>query len=370
MTMKPHVLIVEDEAPLQQLLAYNLERAGFTVDQALNSDEAMTRLAERPPDLILLDWMLPSVSGIEVCRQVKSKSDTRGIPIIMLSARSEEVDRVRGRSFALDREGRRRPAGKLSHPPGREDCVEARDQTRIVAALRFALAAHGPQTRKGGPIPYASHLLQVAGLGLEAGGDASQAAAALLHDTLEDCENVDVVALRERFDADVTSIVEACTDTLPGDAPGAKAPWSERKTRHLERLARAPAEARPDGRGAGEPPHVDVGGGDGRLARLGATGAVMAAGTLGGLTFGIGTGSEDHALALAFTTFVLFQVFNALCARSETASVFGRDTLRNAKLWAALGVVVALQVEHGVAPTVGWRGARQPVHGSQTDCRR
>jgi Ca2+-transporting ATPase len=81
-----------------------------------------------------------------------------------------------------------------------------------------------------------------------------------------------------------------------------------------------------------------------RLARLGATGAVMAAGTLGVLTFGIETGSEDHALALAFTTFVLFQVFNALSARSETASVFGRDTLRNAKLWAALGVVVALQV--------------------------
>jgi Ca2+-transporting ATPase len=81
-----------------------------------------------------------------------------------------------------------------------------------------------------------------------------------------------------------------------------------------------------------------------RLARLGATGAVMAAGTLGVLTFGIETGNEDHALALAFTTFVLFQVFNALCARSETASVFGRDTLRNAKLWVALGVVVALQV--------------------------
>ena len=80
-----------------------------------------------------------------------------------------------------------------------------------------------------------------------------------------------------------------------------------------------------------------------RLARLGATGAVMAAGTLGVLTFGIETGSEHHALTLAFTTFVLFQVFNALCARSETASVFGRDTLRNAKLWAALGLVVALQ---------------------------
>jgi Ca2+-transporting ATPase len=81
-----------------------------------------------------------------------------------------------------------------------------------------------------------------------------------------------------------------------------------------------------------------------RLARLGATGTVMAAGTLGVLALGIETGTEDHALAMAFTTFVLFQVFNAFCARSETASVFGRDTLRNAKLWVALGVVVALQV--------------------------
>jgi len=81
-----------------------------------------------------------------------------------------------------------------------------------------------------------------------------------------------------------------------------------------------------------------------RLGRLGATGVVMAAGTLGVLALGIERSTEERALALAFTTFVLFQVFNALCARSETASVFGRDTLRNGKLWAALGVVVALQV--------------------------
>jgi len=80
-----------------------------------------------------------------------------------------------------------------------------------------------------------------------------------------------------------------------------------------------------------------------RLARMGGTGVVMAAGTLGVLAFGIETGTEDHALAMAFTTFVLFQVFNALCARSETVSVFSRDTLRNAKLWVALAVVVALQ---------------------------
>jgi Ca2+-transporting ATPase len=96
----------------------------------------------------------------------------------------------------------------------------------------------------------------------------------------------------------------------------------------MERAPRTPSEAILTGR---------------RLARLGATGAVMAAGTLGVLALGIETGTEERALALAFTTFVLFQVFNALCARSETTSVFSRDTLRNGKLWLALGVVVALQ---------------------------
>ena len=80
-----------------------------------------------------------------------------------------------------------------------------------------------------------------------------------------------------------------------------------------------------------------------RLGRMAVTGAVMATGTLGVLAVGRETGSEEHALAMAFTTFVLFQVFNALCARSETASVFRRETLRNAKLWAALGIVVVLQ---------------------------
>jgi len=121
--------------------------------------------------------------------------------------------------------------------------MQESDQGRIVEALRFALAAHGPQTRKGVPVPYASHLLAVAGLVLEAGGDAGQAVAALLHDTLEDCEGVDAATLRARFGADVAEIVVACTDTLPGDAPDARSPWSERKRRHLERLARASARA-------------------------------------------------------------------------------------------------------------------------------
>src|SRR5690606_17773064 len=81
-----------------------------------------------------------------------------------------------------------------------------------------------------------------------------------------------------------------------------------------------------------------------RLGRVAASGAVMAAGTLGILAFGIAAGDDERALVMAFTTFVLCQVCNALSARSETASVFGRDTFRNGKLWTALGVVVALQV--------------------------
>jgi Ca2+-transporting ATPase len=101
-----------------------------------------------------------------------------------------------------------------------------------------------------------------------------------------------------------------------------------------------------------------------RLVRLLGTGIVMAAGTLGVLAFGIASGTEEHALALAFTTFVLFQVFNALCVRSETESVFSRSTLRNGKLWAALATVVALQVAavhvdvvqgiFGTADFTGW----------------
>ena len=102
MPMKPHVLVVEDEAALQQLLAYNLERAGFTVAQAMNSDEALTMVAERPPDLVLLDWMLPWISGIELCRQLRKKPATAHLPIIMLTARTEEPDRLRGLNTGAD----------------------------------------------------------------------------------------------------------------------------------------------------------------------------------------------------------------------------------------------------------------------------
>jgi two-component system phosphate regulon response regulator PhoB len=99
---QPSVLVVEDEAPQREILVYNLEAEGFLVLQATSGDAALEMAREDLPDLILLDWMLPEVSGIEVCRRLKSASETRAIPVIMISARSEEVDRVRGLETGAD----------------------------------------------------------------------------------------------------------------------------------------------------------------------------------------------------------------------------------------------------------------------------
>ncbi len=101
-TDQPSVLLVEDEPAQREVLRYNLEADGFRVTAAENGEEALMLVDETAPDLIVLDWMLPNVSGIEVCRQLKTRSDTRGVPIIMLSARSEEVDRVRGLETGAD----------------------------------------------------------------------------------------------------------------------------------------------------------------------------------------------------------------------------------------------------------------------------
>jgi two-component system phosphate regulon response regulator PhoB len=101
-TEQPTVLLVEDEPAQREVLGYNLEADGFRVLTAGNGEEALMMVAEAPPDIIVLDWMMPNVSGIEVCRQLKTRSETRGIPIIMLSARSEEVDRVRGLETGAD----------------------------------------------------------------------------------------------------------------------------------------------------------------------------------------------------------------------------------------------------------------------------
>lgn len=101
-TDQPTVLLVEDEPAQREVLSYNLEADGFRVLTASNGEEALLIVAETPPDIIVLDWMMPNVSGIEVCRQLKTRSETRAIPIIMLSARSEEVDLVRGLETGAD----------------------------------------------------------------------------------------------------------------------------------------------------------------------------------------------------------------------------------------------------------------------------
>lgn len=99
---RPSVLLVEDEPAQREVLAYNLEADGFAVTKAANGEEALMLVKEAEPDIILLDWMLPNVSGIEVCRQLKTRSETRGVPIIMISARTEEIDRVRGLETGAD----------------------------------------------------------------------------------------------------------------------------------------------------------------------------------------------------------------------------------------------------------------------------
>ncbi|MAY31242.1 MAG: phosphate regulon transcriptional regulator PhoB [Rhodovulum sp.] len=99
---QPRVLVVEDEPAQREVLSYNLEAEGFSVSKAENGEEALLCVDEESPDIIVLDWMLPSVSGIEVCRRLKTRNETRNIPIIMLSARAEEVDRVRGLETGAD----------------------------------------------------------------------------------------------------------------------------------------------------------------------------------------------------------------------------------------------------------------------------
>ena len=99
---QPVVLVVEDEPAQREVLSYNFEAEGFRVSQAGNGEEALILVEEVAPDVIVLDWMLPNVSGIEVCRRLKSRPETRSVPIIMLSARSEEVDRVRGLETGAD----------------------------------------------------------------------------------------------------------------------------------------------------------------------------------------------------------------------------------------------------------------------------
>ena len=99
---KPSILVVEDEAALLALLRYNLERQGFHVEEATDGQEAMLRISEAKPDLVLLDWMLPVMSGIEVCRQIRRRPATRDLPVIMVTARTEDQDTVRALDTGAD----------------------------------------------------------------------------------------------------------------------------------------------------------------------------------------------------------------------------------------------------------------------------
>jgi two-component system phosphate regulon response regulator PhoB len=102
MSARPRVLIVEDEEPLTLLLRYNLEAEGYAVDSASRGDEAEIMLREQVPDLVILDWMLPGLSGIELCRRLRLRLETQGLPVILLTARGEESERVRGLATGAD----------------------------------------------------------------------------------------------------------------------------------------------------------------------------------------------------------------------------------------------------------------------------
>src|ERR1700759_4026727 len=100
--MIPNVLVVEDEDALSALLQYNLDKEGYRVTLAADGEEALMLVDERAPDLVVLDWMLPKVSGVEVCRRLRARPETRNLPVIMLTARGEETDRIRGLDTGAD----------------------------------------------------------------------------------------------------------------------------------------------------------------------------------------------------------------------------------------------------------------------------
>jgi len=99
---RPRILIVEDEQPLVTLLTYNLEAEGFAVEAESRGDSAADRLRDDVPDLLILDWMLPGISGIELCRRLRQRQETRALPIVMLTARGEESERIRGLATGAD----------------------------------------------------------------------------------------------------------------------------------------------------------------------------------------------------------------------------------------------------------------------------
>ncbi|MBI5120796.1 MAG: phosphate regulon transcriptional regulator PhoB [Rhodospirillales bacterium] len=143
--MKPQILIVEDEAPLVTLLRYNLEKEGYQVTEAGDGDEAIMLINERKPDLVLLDWMLPMLSGIEVCRQLRRKPETRDLPVILLTARGEEADKVRGLNTGAD-----------------DYITKPFSVPELLARIRTALRRQQPAPAKG-QLTYADLSIDLAG---------------------------------------------------------------------------------------------------------------------------------------------------------------------------------------------------------------
>jgi len=150
--MQPYILIVEDEPDIVELLKYNLEAADYEVGIARDGDEAEISVAERQPDAILLDWMLPGVSGIELCRRIRRRPETRMLPIIMLTARGEETDRLRGLDSGAD--------DYVTKPFSPAEVI-----ARLRAVLRRALPSTAVET-----LEYEDIMLDLAGHRVERAG--------------------------------------------------------------------------------------------------------------------------------------------------------------------------------------------------------
>ena len=127
--MNASVLIVEDETALVAMLRYNLEREGFAVEEAQDGEAALVKLAERKPDIVLLDWMIPLVSGLEVCRQIRRSPEWRDVPVILLTARGEEADKIRGLNSGAD-----------------DYLVKPFSTTELIARMRALLRRARPET--------------------------------------------------------------------------------------------------------------------------------------------------------------------------------------------------------------------------------
>jgi len=144
--MKPQILVVEDEPPLVEVLRYNLEKEGYLVDVAEDGAAALERVRRSTPDLIILDWMLPELSGIEVCRQLRTDPDTKEVPVIMLTARGEEADRVKGLASGADDYVVKpfSPAELLARVRAvlRRSTTSAPDETLTYHDLTLDMAAH------------------------------------------------------------------------------------------------------------------------------------------------------------------------------------------------------------------------------------